>query len=179
MMNTGRATFQFPRTATRKQLLPRKSLFSQTWCRPDLNPAPGHRTPFSDGITEAETRWYAGCLGTTLLYSGLGCLNAQGINVSEHKEPKFINTQRAKKGKVPVFGYRWVTVDPGLLRMPGVRGYGTHASPRLHWRRAHKRTLADGREVLVRACLVGDPERGFVQHDYRVGVASERELRLS
>ena len=39
---------------------------------------------------------------------------------------------------------------------------GTHASPRWHVRRGHWRQLADGRRVFVRACEVGDPERGGV-----------------
>ena len=43
---------------------------------------------------------------------------------------------------------------------------GTHASPRWHVRRGHWRQLADGRRVFVRACEVGDPERGGVIKDY-------------
>ena len=45
---------------------------------------------------------------------------------------------------------------------------GTHASPRLHWRRGHRRHLPDGKATWVRACLVGDPFAGTVSHDYQL-----------
>lgn len=45
---------------------------------------------------------------------------------------------------------------------------GTHASPRLHWRRGHIRHLRSGRKVPVRPTLVGLAERGFIDKDYAV-----------
>lgn len=43
---------------------------------------------------------------------------------------------------------------------------GTHASPRLHWRRGHIRRLAPERTTWVRPTLVGYEDRGTIIHDY-------------
>lgn len=83
---------------------------------------------------------------------------------------KFINKLRARKGK-PLLEYehKIVRIDPALTRMPGVVALGgTHASPRMHWRRGHVRTMADGRKVQVKPCVVGDVARGTIAHDYVV-----------
>jgi hypothetical protein len=52
-------------------------------------------------------------------------------------------------------------------------GAGTHASPRLHWRRGHIRHLASGKKTWVRASLVGAAEGGVIVHDYRVALAAD------
>lgn len=48
----------------------------------------------------------------------------------------------------------------------------SHASPALHWRRGHWRTLYRGSEfesrARVRPHLVGDPDRGFIRSSYRL-----------
>lgn len=49
-----------------------------------------------------------------------------------------------------------------------ISGGGMHASPRLHWRRGHIRSLGDARRTWVRATLVGDAGLGTVIHDYGV-----------
>lgn len=83
---------------------------------------------------------------------------------------KFINSLRARKGK-PLLEYehKVVRIDPALTRMPGLVALGgTHASPRMHWRRGHVRTMADGRKVQVKPCVVGDVAKGTIAHDYVV-----------
>lgn len=81
----------------------------------------------------------------------------------------FTNRRKAAEGKPPSYSWRTVVV-PSMLRERAING-GTHASPRLHERRGHWRTIANGRKVWVRDCLVGDPDRGVVEKDYRVGNA--------
>lgn len=111
------------------------------------------------------------CAGVHLA-SCLGLLSAGGIKTEEVAAPKFTNAMRAKKGKPPLDGYHLVSIDYAALKIPGVTRGGTHASPRLHWRRGHIRTLQSGAQVTVRPCLVGDPERGRIEHDYRLRPAS-------
>lgn len=79
-----------------------------------------------------------------------------------------INSKRAAKGKGPVlFDWRTVEVAPVAKKMPDQGG--THASPRLHDRRGHWRTMkASGKRVWVRDCKVGDASKGVVFKDYRV-----------
>jgi hypothetical protein len=67
-------------------------------------------------------------------------------------------------------GWSWhqVEISPErLVRASQAQG-GTHASPRWHVRRGHWRQLGDGRRVFVRACEVGDLERGGILKDYIV-----------
>lgn len=79
-----------------------------------------------------------------------------------------INSKRKAKGKGPVL-FDWHTVDvaPVTKKMP--HQGGTHASPRMHDRRGHWRTIkASGKRVWVRDCKVGDAGRGVVFKDYKV-----------
>lgn len=79
-----------------------------------------------------------------------------------------INSKRAAKGKGPVlFDWHTVKVSPVTKKMPHLGG--THASPRLHDRRGHWRTMKQsGRRVWVRDCKVGDASKGVVFKDYEV-----------
>lgn len=110
----------------------------------------------------------AGKVFRFLLYACLGLLNSDGVEQERKKEPKFINAKRAAKGKPPIFEHTTVFIDLAKLKIPGFIGNGTHAPPRLHWRRGHVRTLASGRKTIVRPCLVGRPENGMIDHDYKV-----------
>jgi hypothetical protein len=78
----------------------------------------------------------------------------------------FINQKRIKKGKPPSFEWRTVTIEPKVV--VSMSHGGTHASPRLHDRRGHWRTMKkSGKRVWVRDCKVGDPSKGVVFHDYK------------
>ncbi len=91
--------------------------------------------------------------------------------------PKFINREREKKGKPPLFSHHLVTI--------GAEGYrelerevetippASRLSPRLHLRRGHIRHLRSGKEIWIRSCTVGTEEQGTVSHDYRY-VAGDR-----
>lgn len=107
------------------------------------------------------------------MFGGLGCLGAAGVKLESVREPKFTNTLREKKGEAPVFGHNLVMIDMDQIRMPGVtRAGGSHASPRLHWRRGHIRRAASGKVSIVRPCLVGCAERGAVTKEYSIGAFS-------
>jgi Protein of unknown function (DUF2786) len=58
-----------------------------------------------------------------------------------------------------------------MLRAPVAIG-GTHASPRLHWRRGHIRRLPSGECTQVRPCLVGHKSLGQIEKDYVLGDSS-------
>jgi len=82
----------------------------------------------------------------------------------------FLNRIKIAEGKQPSYSWRTVVV-PAMLRARAING-GTHASPRLHERRGHWRKLEGGRQVWVRDCLVGNPDLGVVEKDYKVTDAS-------
>lgn len=81
--------------------------------------------------------------------------------------PSFINSKRAAKGKGPVL-FDWHTVTIGPRPDPQVSKGGTHASPRMHDRRGHWRTIASGKRVWVKECKVGDASKGVVFKDYKI-----------
>ena len=99
------------------------------------------------------------CL-TAMVWRALGILAEAGTvtekTVSQVHRPKFTGAG--------IRGWTWHQVEivpERLLRTSEPQG-GSHASPRWHVRRGHWRQLGDGRRVFVRACEVGDPERGGV-----------------
>jgi hypothetical protein len=113
-----------------------------------------------------------------VLFQLVGLCSSDGVIEESVKAPKFINSKREAKGKPPLFSYRLLKIDPARVRMPGMKSNGgTHASPRLHWRRGHIRRYASGGISLVRPCLVGCSSRGEVQKDYVI--ATSRELEAS
>ena len=79
----------------------------------------------------------------------------------------FINRKRASKGKSPI-AFDWHTVEIGPKAIKNAPQGGTHASPRLHDRRGHWRSLKSGRQVWVKACKVGDASKGVVFKDYQL-----------
>ena len=81
-------------------------------------------------------------------------------------ENTFINRARLKKRK-PALDYDWHTVQVAPSAPKSEPKGGTHASPRLHDRRGHWR-IRNGRKHWVRACVVGDPDKGVVEKDYHV-----------
>lgn len=104
------------------------------------------------------------------LLSILGLLSTKsGVKTTEvtASRPE-IDAKRIKQGKAPLgYEHKVVTIDPGLLKMPGVvTAGGTHASPRMHWRRGHIRHYGDGKVTPVRPAIIGDVSRGVITHDY-------------
>lgn len=79
----------------------------------------------------------------------------------------YTNQRLIKKGKPPSYEWRTVTIEPRSAESPSLGG--THASPRLHDRRGHWRTMKSGKKVWVRQCKVGDPSKGVIFHDYKFG----------
>lgn len=68
-----------------------------------------------------------------------------------------LNKKRAKRGLPAIMPYHTVYFEVGgkNYNTDGTEvGSGTHASPKMHWRRGHVRKLASGNLTHVRPCLV-------------------------
>jgi hypothetical protein len=76
------------------------------------------------------------------------------------------STRLLSKGKPPIYEWRTVAIEPSKPKQDSQGG--THASPRLHDRRGHLRKLPSGKTCWVKACKVGDANKGTVFHDYKV-----------
>lgn len=94
----------------------------------------------------------------------LRCVN---LETKDNHPPLALNKKRIASGKVPIYSFKTLH-----LRVPNYRhdrqdSGGTHASPRIHLRRGHIRTLADGRTVWVQPCVVGS-KHGTIHKNYRL-----------
>lgn len=78
----------------------------------------------------------------------------------------FTNRRKIEQGKLPTYDWTTIWIEPAKPRSEG-KG-GTHASPRLHDRRGHLRRLANGKNVWVKSCKVGDASKGAIFHDYAI-----------
>lgn len=96
-------------------------------------------------------------------------LDAEAATVEVQRAPAALNKKRERSGKAPLPDVRIVdlskrhrtaTPPPG----PGV-DHKTHV--RLHFRRGHWRHYATFR-TWINWCLVGDPDLGFVDKEYRL-----------
>lgn len=106
-------------------------------------------------------------LWSTILTASFEVFSCSNVVAAENKPPRFINAKRVAKGKVPFFTYRTLHITGEGTS--SAKAGGTHASPRLHFRRGHIRRLGDKR-IWVNACMVGDKTLGLAKHDYRVAV---------
>jgi len=95
-------------------------------------------------------------------------LSLSNVYTVENQPPKHINAKRKKKGKIPFFSYHTLHIGNPRKKGSNEEMKGSHASPRLHFRRGHIRTLSDGRRLWINACLVGDKTKGIVTKDYKV-----------
>ena len=90
-----------------------------------------------------------------------------GAHLEENTEQSSSRRRKFTRKGVGGFVYH-------VLKIPGQHtGYdkinsGTHASPRLHVRRAHIRKLPTGVLTFVRQCFVGDPNIGVVGKHYKM-----------
>lgn len=95
-------------------------------------------------------------------------VNCSNVTVEKNKPSKMRVMRAKRKGQ---------TLKPfSVIKLPAHRhatsegAGGHHASPALHTRRGHYRTIRKGtryeERIWVRSCLVGDPARGKVEHEY-------------
>jgi hypothetical protein len=116
-------------------------------------------------------------------------LNSKTTELRTEVAPEKLNRARIKRGAIPLLPHRVVTIVPKrFVDQSRERASGTGVSPRLHWRRSHKRHFErqtptakwmaiedhNGRlgwwvSVIPRH-LVGKAEIGTVSHEYRVHI---------
>lgn len=89
-----------------------------------------------------------------------------GATLREAREERSSRLKKFKKRGVGGFTYHVLEI-PTSHRKLNEAG-GTHASPRLHVRRAHIRKLPSGTLTFVRQCFVGSSESGAVEKSYKL-----------
>lgn len=98
----------------------------------------------------------------------LGLLDSTCTQVKTQQASEALNKARAKRGRSPLYEHHVVTIEARSASGRLMHAGGTHASPRKHWRRGHRRVLHRGkpneRSVWISAMLVSG--RGFISKDY-------------
>lgn len=96
-----------------------------------------------------------------------GCDNVKAKKI--HTADAKLVKKAAKHGGIPHNDY-WV-LDVYMNdehESSGSGEGGSHSSPRFHVRRGHIRRYQTGKTTWVRQCVVGTPELGVINKDYRV-----------
>jgi len=107
-------------------------------------------------------------LATTCILVLIKILRCKNVYIDREEFPKKLNKAKAKKGHLKGFDRHILKIkdDPKVV-MKGHLG-GTHASPRLHFRRGHIRRYKSGVTIWIREMMVGKPKLGQVEKDYQV-----------
>lgn len=96
----------------------------------------------------------------------LSCTNAH-IEDYEFKASQLKQDRRKKKGKLPYFEFKVLTISSdSTTHGDGAKG-GSHSSPRVHLRRGHIRRLKT-KNIWINSCVVGDKSKGVLHKDYLV-----------
>lgn len=93
-------------------------------------------------------------------------LEAEAATHELQRAPAKLNRIREEEGKVPLYSYHVVKLSE-RHRASTKRFGGAHRSPRLHFRRGHWRHF-DTHKTWIKWMLVGNPELGFVEKEYRL-----------
>lgn len=102
-------------------------------------------------------------------------LHSRSTESRTEPAPDKLNKARIKKGNSPIPEHRVVSIVPYRIAKDIRREYGDagflRASPRLHWRRSHIRTLESGKRIPIARMLIGykaDDGREMVTQEYHV-----------
>jgi hypothetical protein len=131
--------------------------------------------PVLPGMAESGgQKGYHGAIGefgsiVKILAQTFAFMRCNNVYVKNNLAPKRLNKSRKKKGKLPLFEYKTLEVrqSNGVV-VTTEEHVRTRNSPRIHLRRGHIRTYADGSSTYVVPCVVGSKERGVVHKQYEV-----------
>lgn len=101
------------------------------------------------------------------LLEALSCSNVKAVprNKVDHSK----NRRRIKKGKLPIYETKILTIEvPNSAAKQSIRTGTKKNSPRQHLRRGHIRRLSSGKNVWINACVVGSTEIGVIDKSYNV-----------
>jgi hypothetical protein len=121
-----------------------------------------------DNNHELKTAQEGAIFALYLMVKAIAVMNCSNVKIIESSEKKLINKKREASGELPLFTYKTLHINSDEQEKQKGEKMGTHASPRVHLRRGHIRTMANGKSVWVHPCVVGDKAKGIVHKDYSV-----------
>lgn len=128
----------------------------------DTNNSDGCKWYYGIGVgSTADESFTIGNALTLSFVGALVLLISKGVQQRIEPAPSKLNAARLKKGRPPIGEVRIISVGSDYRPAKNFIG-GTHASPKIHWRRGHFATLNRGTEaekVIVKPpCIVGANE---------------------
>ena len=112
-------------------------------------------------VMTKDDRLAAAGRGFNFVLGAASMLLSKDVSTNKTSAPTKLNAQRAQKGRSPIGDVHTIkiAVSAAARYAEAGRNFGSHASPKMHWRRGHFRTLRrgdDGEMVIpVAPCLVG------------------------
>ena len=101
------------------------------------------------------------------LCEALACSNVSAPIAN--RVPPAVAQSRRKKGKLPIYEMRVLTIDTAVEQShAGNKPVTGRHGVKQHLRRGHVRNLASGLKIWVNACVVGDPNKGVVDKSHAV-----------
>lgn len=122
-----------------------------------------HGWIFSPGIVNGEPSWRD---GAALIRATCIMLDSEVAEVETIRAPEKLNAARQKASKTPLRDHHIVKLDRRRRATPAPGDGEEKTRKRLHFRRGHWRHYATFKSW-VRWTLVGDPDLGFVDKEYR------------
>ena len=98
----------------------------------------------------------------------MACTNVVAV---EEKPPAKLNKKRLRRQRTPEDSTWTLRITNSRKKYPlDDEERGTHASPRLHFRRGHMRQYAPEKYTWVTPCMVGIALDGVINKDYEVSL---------
>jgi len=94
-------------------------------------------------------------------------LEAEVATSSVTRAPEALNRKRERKGAPLLRDFHVIDLARRRRVAPGASGGSQQSRKRLHFRRGHWRHF-EASKTWIKWCLVGDPELGFVDKEYRL-----------
>lgn len=94
-------------------------------------------------------------------------LRCKNVGTVDNPAPAALNKKRTAAGKVPIFSHKTLHLQVPAEYQKNPHQGGTHASPRIHLRRGHIRTISGDRELWIEETTVGK-KHGIVHKDYQL-----------
>lgn len=133
----------------------------------DTGAAQFHPLEFASSHKIADFNREQATQSTQRVLQALVCMETKHVRITDESASEKLNKVRERRGACPISGHKIVTIDTSSAIVEISDRGGTHASPRLHWRRGHVRHLTGGTKTKVKPCLVGDPAAARVSQEWR------------
>jgi len=125
-----------------------------------------NKSDYDSALKECARDISGEVLAVLEMCEALTCSNVKIDTLQECN--KKVNAKRIKKGKLPIYETKVLSLDFNKSRSLIGRQVSDRASPRQHLRRGHIRNINDDKRIWVNSCIVGSSELGKIDKSYNL-----------